>query len=165
MRERVVDAGPLIFLARLEHLPLLHIGAGCVLVPSAVLEEVFRKPDQAAERIRDCLGKTLQVCADRREETLGLLRGLGPGEQEAIAQALDRSARSVVLDDLCARRTARRLGLHPIGTVGLILAAKKRGLIPSVRLELLRLRAMGFWISDALWRESVAAAGENDESG
>lgn len=63
-----------------------------------------------------------------------------------ILQALERKVTSVILDDLDARRVARRLNLEPIGTVGLLLAAKKRWLIVSLKAELDRLKEMSFWI-------------------
>lgn len=72
---------------------------------------------------------------------------------------------SVVLDDLDARRVARRLGLEPIGTVGLLLAAKKRGIILSLKAELDRLQKMAFWISAQLRAEVLKEAGEEEGGG
>jgi predicted nucleic acid-binding protein len=67
------------------------------------------------------------------------------------------------LDDLDARRVARRLSLEPIGTVGLLLAAKKRGLIVSLKAELDQLKEMGFWISMQLRVEALKEAGGRGE--
>jgi len=55
------------------------------------------------------------------------VQALDPGEAEVIALALELETKDVVLDDLDARRFARRSGLLPIGTLGLILAAKRAG--------------------------------------
>ncbi|MEW5954772.1 MAG: hypothetical protein AB1815_13830 [Bacillota bacterium] len=52
MNIRIVDTGPLLFLARLNRLELLKIGAERVLVPSAVLIEIQRKDDLALQRIQ-----------------------------------------------------------------------------------------------------------------
>jgi len=49
MTIRIVDAGPLLFLARLNRLDILKIGVSRVLVPSAVLIEIQRKNDLALE--------------------------------------------------------------------------------------------------------------------
>ncbi len=48
---RIVDTGPLLFLARLNRLDLLKIGVERVLVPSAVLIEIQRKDDLALDII------------------------------------------------------------------------------------------------------------------
>jgi predicted nucleic acid-binding protein len=162
MRARVVDAGPLLFLARLGRLDLLLLGADQIYVPVAVLAEIRQKPDPALEPIQAMLGTWLAECSLTDPELLKLLPDLGAGEREVIVQALERKVTSVVLDDLDARRVARRLGLEPIGTVGLLLAAKKRGIILSLKGELDRLAGMGFWISRALRAEALKEAGEEE---
>jgi len=162
MSLRIVDTGPLLFLARLNRLELLKIGVERVLVPSAVLIEIQRKDDLALQRIQACYGEWLGECILTSPEILRLLPDLGKGEREVIAQALGQKINSVILDDLDARRIARRFGLVPTGTVGLLLAAKKLNLIPSFKVELESIRAMGFWISQSLLTEALKEAGEDD---
>jgi hypothetical protein len=160
MTMRIVDAGPLLFLARLNRLDILKIGASRVLVPSAVLIEIQRKNDPATEIIHASYGNWLGECLITDQEILKMLPDLGKGEREVIAQAIEQKINSVVLDDLDARRIARRFGLIPTGTVGLLLAAKKKGLLPSLKEELERLKEMGFWISESLWKEALKESGE-----
>jgi predicted nucleic acid-binding protein len=59
----------------------------------------------------------------------GAIGRLHRGELEAMVIALEQGIDLVVMDDLLARRKAVRLGLRPIGTVGVLLIARKRGLI------------------------------------
>ncbi len=47
----IVDAGPLIFLAKLDRLNLLQRGADEVLIPVAVLNEVRALRDEATRKI------------------------------------------------------------------------------------------------------------------
>ena len=56
----------------------------------------------------------------------------------------------LIIDDLAARRVARRLGLTITGTVGVVLAAAERRLIddPFAVLDELRIRG-GLWLSDS----------------
>lgn len=110
MRARVVDAGPLLFLARLDRLDLLLLGADQIYVPVAVLTEIRQKPDPALEPIQTVLKTWLAECSLTNPDLLKLLPDLGAGEREVILQALERKVTSVVLDDLDARRVARRLG-------------------------------------------------------
>jgi predicted nucleic acid-binding protein len=92
-----------------------------------------------------------------------LKRELGDGESEVIALALETDAARIVLDDLDARRLADRLGLKLIGTLGILLAAKLRGEIPSLRAEIDRLRRGGFRAGAALVEEILRSAGEEDQ--
>ncbi|MFA0784850.1 MAG: hypothetical protein YYHSYBAR_003241 [Candidatus Fervidibacter sacchari] len=91
-----------------------------------------------------------------------VLTDMDEGERAVLAQALQEGIDSVVLDDMEARRIARRLGLKPIGTVGLLIVARQRGLIDSLKTELDRLKALGFWLSEELYREALRAVGESD---
>lgn len=86
--------------------------------------------------------------------------GLGPGESSVIALALATPSAEVVLDDAAARRCARGLGIPVRGTVGVLILAKKRGLIPAVKGRLQELRTNGFFIDDALLAEAIRIAGE-----
>lgn len=66
------------------------------------------------------------------------------------------------MDDLDGRRFARRLGVIAVGTLGLLLAARLRGDLPSLRAEIERLRAGGFRVSSALVEAVLRTAGEAD---
>jgi predicted nucleic acid-binding protein len=85
---------------------------------------------------------------------------LGAGEREAIALAVELNASEVLLDDLPARRLASHLGLPVLGTLGILLRAKARGLVPQVRPLLQMLHEQDFRMSEQLFDAIVAAAGE-----
>ncbi|MCX7854680.1 MAG: DUF3368 domain-containing protein [Anaerolineae bacterium] len=85
---------------------------------------------------------------------------LGPGEREAVALSIELRADERILDDLPARRLAVSLGIPVIGTLGLLLRARKRGLIREVRPLLEALRAQGFHMSGRVFSSILAAAGE-----
>ena len=147
----VADTGPLIFLAKLGRLDLLRRGVDQVYVPQAVLDEVRAKPDEATKAIEEASRSWLSVqkVGDPRTAEI-LLATLDRGEAEVIVLAKELDADRVVMDDLDARRFARRAGFDIVGTFGLLLAARLRGEIPSVREEIERLRALGFRASPAL---------------
>ena len=85
---------------------------------------------------------------------------LGSGEGEAISLAIELRARWVILDDRPARRLAEALGLPVIGTLGILLAAKRRGLISIVRPTLDALVGFGFHVTPQLRERLLADAGE-----
>ena len=74
--------------------------------------------------------------------------------------ALDLNADQIVLDDEPVRRLAGALGLPLIGTLGVILAAKERGVIPAVKPLVLALIETGFRLDDSLYELVLSDAGE-----
>jgi predicted nucleic acid-binding protein len=89
-----------------------------------------------------------------------LRAGLGDGESEAISLAVELRARWIVLDDRAARRLAQALGLPVIGTLGLLLAAKRRGLLTAVRPSVDALVRHGFHVAPELCACVLSDAGE-----
>lgn len=91
-----------------------------------------------------------------------LRQDLDRGESETIALALELNASLLILlDEREGRHQAARLGLKPMGVLGVLLTAKARGLVAETRplLDALRQRA-GFYISDALYCEVLKLARE-----
>ncbi|HUM37330.1 MAG TPA: DUF3368 domain-containing protein [Anaerolineae bacterium] len=157
----VVDASPLIFLAKLERLDLLRQAAGSVCLPQAVADEIQARPDMATQVLEQALRTWIEVrVVDNRMAVDLLLAELDLGEAEVIVLAKILNAEYVVMDDLDARRFARRVGLRPVGTPGLLLTARLRGEIPSLQAEIQRLEKFGFRVSSALKAQLLRAAGE-----
>ena len=85
---------------------------------------------------------------------------LDPGEVAALALALERGIRDVLIDD-AARTAALNLGLQPAGLLGLLVQAKKRALIPHVLPLLDQLRDDArFRVDDDLRHRIAALSGE-----
>ena len=85
---------------------------------------------------------------------------LGAGESEAIALAREIADCILLLDDLAARRAAQSLKIRVSGTVGLIVQAKQRGMITSIRPLLDELLAFDFRISPRLYALALKQADE-----
>jgi predicted nucleic acid-binding protein len=148
----VSNASPLIAFERLQRLDLLQSLTGEIIIPPAVRLEVFAGVELPSWLHERSIGQpfSVQLLAPR----------LGPGEREAIALALELRPSFVLLDDLPARRAADELGLSVLGTVGLLLLAKERALLPSVQPLLNQLIALEFRVSPRLYRAALARAGE-----
>ncbi len=160
MKRRVSNASPIIFLVKLDRLELLRLGVDEVLIPTEVLAEIHAKHDEVTQQLEGHLNTWIKECRLAQRETVQLLVDLDEGERAVIAQALQEQVISIATDDMAARRLARRLGLEPIGTVGLLLAARKRGMLQSLRADVERLRGLGFWIADDLVQQALHEAGE-----
>jgi predicted nucleic acid-binding protein len=74
--------------------------------------------------------------------------------------ALELQAERLILDEHAARRLAQRLHIPIIGTLGILLAAKRRGLIPSVQGPIDTLRRGGFRVANDLYETILLKAGE-----
>ncbi len=77
-----------------------------------------------------------------------------------LSYALAHPPLRAVIDDADARRCARTLSIPFLGTGGVLLLAKRRGLIVSVSGGLERLRDADLWLSDDLFSLLKAQAGE-----
>ena len=134
----VFDASPLIVFWQVGHFDLLRGLFHHIAVPAAVAQEaapsIGRLPDW------------IQV--QRVPSRPPLPRKLDPGEREAIALAMALSADFVALDDLPGRRVAAGLGFTVIGSFGLLVRAKRRGLIADVRPTMDRMVASGLYVTD-----------------
>ena len=154
----VADSSALLSLAACGRLPLLDELYGDVRVPAAVWREcvVAGKPHA------DALAKYL----DGRVADLDLSDliiagvGLGRGELEALALYKRLHADRLLLNDRRARRVARVNSVQVIGSLGVLLLAKTRGVLPAVRPSLEAIRAAGIHLSDSLVVETLRIAGE-----
>lgn len=157
----VTNASPLIFLAKLDRLDVLKRAASAVLVPSVVIDEVLAVPDAAAAAIQESTRTWLEVRpATETDFERFLSSELGDGEAAAIALAAEEKGR-VLLDDHQGREWARRLDVPIVGTLGLLLAARVQGEIPSLRDEIEALRRAGFRASQQLVEAVLVQAGED----
>ena len=149
----ISNSSPLIALAQIGRLDLLHQLHPLVLIPPAVATEV--------EPTLPALPGWLVVqplAHPRQPHTVS--GSIGPGEHEVISLRLELRAERLILDEQPARRLATSLGLRVIGTVGLLLAAKDRGLLTTITPELDRLLAVGFFMDQELYDRAIGQAGE-----
>jgi len=143
--------------------------AGEIIVPHTVLAEcvgenvpVVAAPERpGAAAISAAVVAGLLTPRDDREAIakLGPLPMLDAGEAAAIALALELHG-AVLMDERLGRSVAKRHHLPIIGSAGVLLAAKQRGLLPAVKPILEDWQAMGYYLSAALLQEVLARAGE-----
>jgi len=156
----VVNASPLIFLGNAGHLELLRVMEPArVVVPEAVFDEVTRSghADMAARAALDA--SWIERAVPQEVPSAVVEWDLGPGESAVIALALQLGTARPVIDDLQGRKCALALGLRVTGTLGVVIAAHRRGLVPDLRASILGLREAGMWLSDAVVDRVLAVAG------
>jgi len=74
---------------------------------------------------------------------------LGQGETEVLEYARRNPGTIAVLDDKAARRTAKALKVPVTGTLGVLLAAARDGLLPSLSEAIDTVRACGLYVDPA----------------
>ena len=149
----VSNSSPLIALARIERLDLVPTILQSVLIPPAVAREI-------APSI-PVLPHWLEVRSPAKSASVLTSRGrLGDGECEAIALAVELGAGAILIDDRPARRLAEAAGLHVIGTLGVLLEAKRAGHIRTIRAELEKLLETSFFLSPKLYDQLLTMADE-----
>ena len=159
----ISNSSILIALSRIERLELLHLRfPEGILVPQAVWREVVETGSgrPGAEEVASVSWVTVRPVGNKA--LVSLLRlGLDEGEAEAIALSLEEPAEAILLDEKNARRTAKRLGLAILGTVGILIWAKRTGAIPNLRAELDVLQSKGnFRLSKSVYQQAISAVGE-----
>ena len=157
---RVVNASPLIFLTHLGLLEVLKERGVAALVPDVVLAEIggHGPADPAVLAVQ--ASPWLQVVPTPPIPNVIAAQRLDAGESAVLAVGLQQPETQVVLDDLAARRCAVSLGLATQGTLGLVLVAKRLGLVAEVRPLLDLLKQAGLYVSDPLAARVLKAAGE-----
>lgn len=159
-RELVVNASPWIFLGKVERHELLRAATPVISIPHAVVEEVRAGLIPAAPQARLPLPPWVTVLEDIPVPLEIAAWDLGAGESQVLARVAERSGRIAVVDDLQARRCAGILGFPVLGTLGVILLAKREGAIDRARPLVERLLGLGLYLSDDLVRSALAEVGE-----
>ena len=148
----VSNTTPLIGLASIERFGLLQDLFGEIIISQAVYDEsVIAGRDEGGARreVAAAAWITTIEIKDRLAVEV-LLDELDLGEAETIVLARELKADWVLMDERKGRRKLGQLGVPKIGTVGILLLAKNRGLITALALEIERLRLGGFTISQAV---------------
>lgn len=148
----ISDTSCFIILIKINQLDLLKKVYGFVITTSEILNE---------------LGETLPDWVEIKNPSdpirqLLLESMVDKGEASAISLALEFPGSTLIIDDYKARRTAENAGLIVTGTFGVIIKAKKMGLISSVRHMLLEISLTDFRISDELVKIVLKEAGEEN---
>ena len=153
----VADASAL---SACNSLPVLDALFGTVLAPEAVYLEVAAKDKPHAEPLRNYLqGKVRQV--DMRHFVY-LDAYADAGETAAMLLYKELEADYLLIDDKRGRKVAALNQIKTVGSLGVLLQAKRAGLIASIAPLLAQLDASPVFISRNLVETVLELAGESD---
>jgi hypothetical protein len=161
----ISNSSVLIALSSIEQLHLLtqRFPDG-ILIPQAVWYEVVATGAERAGAVEVAAGLNIWLSIQEAEnKTLisVLQQDLDQGEAEAIALILEQPSEALLLDEKKARQVARRMSLPVLGTLGLLIWAKRQGVIVNLQEQLDALRTVAkFRLSQQVYDEALKQVGE-----
>jgi predicted nucleic acid-binding protein len=157
----VADASPLIALAIIEKIEILNTVFDKVIIPKAVFTEITQQGKPFSGELKEfCKGKVLNV---KNKLVVKILQhSIDPGEAEAIALALENNISNILMDDNRGRKQAILEGIQPIGTLGVLLQAKKIQQIKEIKPLINKLVENNIRISNALIAQALRLADETN---
>jgi len=156
----VSDSSPLVCFAILGMLDVLDDIIEEIVVPSAVYEEISVPKKPYSEELKLFL-KDRQIQVKNKIAVTLLGKEIDPGEAEAIVLAIEKNIEDILIDDPKGRKAARTHGLSPIGTIGVLLQAKKTGHIKQVKPLLDKLIKNRIRIGISLYQKTLEMAKES----
>jgi uncharacterized protein len=155
--ERVyINTGPMVAFLRADHLYVLRkMPIEFVITTQVEHELLLGNAHGLPQAILD--GFTREFVEEIDDNLLEVVHA---GEASVIQAALRHGNAVASIDEKEGRALARRLGLRLRGTLGILLDAKKLGLIDAVGPVVERMLDRGLWFSQKLIAQTLARAGE-----
>ena len=146
----ISDTSCFIILTKIDELELLHNLYGQIITTVDIAieyGEVLPEWVEIVDVTDKCKQQLLELQIDK-------------GESSAITLALEIPESTLILDDFKARKVAERLGLVYTGTIGIIVKAKLKGIIPSVKPLIEKIKKTNFPISNEIELQALKEANE-----
>lgn len=139
MRKTIIsDTSCLIILTKIGELDILHKVYGTIITTLDIATEYGETLPEWVE---------IKTVVDKSKQQL-LEMQIDKGESSAIALALETPNSTIIIDDYKARRIAEKLGISYTGTIGVIIKAKKSGIIHSIKPFIERIKQTDFRLSE-----------------
>jgi uncharacterized protein len=160
----ICNATPLINFAAINRLDILKNAFVQLVIPQAVYDETTVIGFPGTKFVLQAIASNWLQVRSISIIAPNIPIELDDGEREAIALALETSEQRILLDEREARKVAEGLGLQVIGTLGILLLAKNREIIPQVQ-PLLddMIHSAQYWVNRTLYEQVLRQAGEFNE--
>ncbi|MES2428383.1 MAG: DUF3368 domain-containing protein [Bacteroidota bacterium] len=146
----IADTSCFIILSNIGELDILQI----------LYKQITTTPDIAAEFGEPLPDWIIIKAPSDHQKQLILEQQVDKGEASAIALALEIPESLIILDDLEGRNLANHLGITMTGTIGVLVKAKLKGIIPSIKPLLTKIKLTNFRISPLIEASALKEAGE-----
>jgi len=146
----VCDASCLILLEKINRLELLQRIFGTVHITDIISQEFITS-----------VPLWMEVHSSESILLKGLMNVLDSGEASAITLATQLEDSLLIIDESKGRKIAKRMGINITGTLGLLLLAKKKGHISSVKMVIDEIQSTNFRVSSNIVQKVLELAAEN----
>ena len=158
MRKVISNTSPILSLLRIDNLHILKDLYTKIIIPKAVYLEIEEgKEKNYYQDLTEI--DWIEIKEIENTASKDYFPNLNDGEVEVLAKELN--ADCVIMYELMGRRNAKQLGMNLTGTIGILLKAKEKGLIVSVKDRLSELSEKGIWLSPKLVKKAIRLANED----
>ncbi len=157
----ICNTSPMFYLHRIGHITCLPALYGRIILPESVCAELAVGRAEGYDAPDPAMLEWIDRRHTRVPELLHLITDFGSGEAEVIALGLELPESLLVLNDGLARRIARSHDMRITGTIGILCAAKRQGLLSNVKESLDALLQVGFRMRSSLYQEICHISGED----
>jgi len=159
MRKVISNTTPILSLLKINKLEILKELYGQVTIPNAVYQEV--EEGKHKEFYKDLKKIDWLIIKDIKDQnSREYFVDLDDGEAEVLILAKELNADLVILDEILGRRYAKVLEFNLTGTLGVLLKAKEKGIIKSLKELLTELTEKGTWLNPKLIKEVLKISKE-----
>jgi predicted nucleic acid-binding protein len=158
LRKIVSNATPIISLAVIDRLAFLEDIFKKIYIAEAVYDEITSARYPGYKELDSRLFEVKRI--NDRESLDSLLNDLDLGEAESIQLASEIKADALIMDERSGYKIAQKKGLPVIGTLTVLLMAKKRGMIKEVKPVLNQMIQKGRWYSKYVYDYFLKSIGE-----
>jgi len=134
----ISNTGPLIALSMINKLNLLWELYDEVYIPKSVYNEIINTEDEndyGKQEVKSAVksGKIIVYNVNDKELIGKILGRMHIGEVETIVSGTELGASFVLIDERTARNSAKSFLLTPIGALGILRIAKRKGKIEKIK--------------------------------
>ena len=158
MKVVIADTGALISLIHIGQLDLIEEVFGNFYIAKAVWDELqkYDNPDFDVSILKDIESKVKVI---KTKNHLSVIMDYGESESAILYEELN--ANYFLIDDNKARLIAESLNINCIGTLGLLIKAKQKGLLPELKPLFEKLLLFGRFFSKKLLNDILVKLGES----
>lgn len=154
----ISNTTPILTLLKISRLDILKKLFKKIIIPFGVYEEI--EAGKNKEFYVD-LKSINWIEIENIKEDRELLFELDKGEAETIILAKEIKADLVLLDEKLGRKYAKMYDLRVAGTLGVLIEAKKKGIVENLNITIENMKSKGIWLSEKIIQE-VLRKGAND---
>jgi predicted nucleic acid-binding protein len=161
-KKLILNASPIIALGKADILEIISPIADIWIIPKGVYNEVDVKG--VIESYMSDISSKSNVKIEEVSQIHSSIAAwdLGKGESQVLTLGLEAPESTVVLDDLQARKCATLFDIKLIGSLGLIILAKRKALIKKAKPFIYRLIDVGLYIDKLMLKKVLKGINEDD---